>query len=75
MLGISEGEEASGEKPRRKKVTFTEFIPWATQLRNEQREEVRRHHGFSKDRWMLYTPGHESYAFMWVLFNYTTFFW
>ena len=49
MLGTSEHDEASA-KTRLKKVSFTEFIPWATQLRIQQREEVRRHHGFGKER-------------------------
>ena len=45
MLGIAD----DNEEPRRKKVTFMEFIPWATQRRNQQREEVCRNHGFGKD--------------------------
>ncbi|CAE7503252.1 unnamed protein product [Symbiodinium natans] len=46
MLGISRHRD---EKSHRKKVTFMEFIPWATQLRNQQREVVRRRHGFGKE--------------------------
>lgn len=45
MLGIAD----DNEEPRRKKVTFMEFIPWATQRRNQQREEVCRNHGFGKE--------------------------
>lgn len=44
MLGFSEDDE----EPRRKKVTFMDFIPWATKLRNQQRDEVCRNHGFGK---------------------------
>ena len=32
------------------KVTLMDFIPWATRVRESQREQVRSQHGFGKDR-------------------------
>ncbi|CAJ1344096.1 unnamed protein product [Effrenium voratum] len=45
-----------------KAVTFMDFIPWASELRKKQREEVRRHHGFGKEEVEAFRQDFKAYA-------------